>query len=43
MTSSEVVHLPGKTTAAITGGTGACADSQVVLHSKPGTDTLVLH
>jgi hypothetical protein len=42
ITASGVVHLSGRATAAITGGTGAYAGARGVLSSTSGRDTLTL-
>jgi hypothetical protein len=42
ITASGVVHLSGRATAAITGGTGAYAGARGVLTSVPGSDRLAL-
>jgi hypothetical protein len=42
ITASGVVHLTGRVTAAITGGTGVYAGAHGVLTSTPGRDTLTL-
>lgn len=42
LTAAGVVHLNGRATAAVTGGTGRYAGARGVLVSLPGRDTLTL-